>query len=131
MNPELVIAALLSQAGVTAVIGTRKALGQLPQSIAYPALVYQIISAVPQPNLAANGSQLCMARIQLNPWASTIAEVKEIHAAIRTAIDFKRQAVFSGKLVVSCRVESMDGVEKDNEAGLWTQSVDYMLYYYE
>jgi len=131
MNPELVAAALLSQSGISSIIGTRLALAQLPQNTGYPALVYTIISAVPKPNVAATGSQLAMARIQVNPLAETVAGVKSIHAAIRTALDFKHQQIFANKLVVSCRLGNMGSVEKDNETGVWTQPVDYMLYYYE
>lgn len=131
MQPELVAAALLSQAGISAIVSTRIALAQLPQNTAFPALVYQIISAVPKPTLSANGSQLAMARIQVNPLATTVAGVKAIHAAIRTALDFKHQQVFAGKLVVSSRFDNIGQMEKDNDAGVWTQPADYMLYYYE
>lgn len=131
MQPELVAAALLSQAGISAIVGTRIALAQLPQNTAFPALAYTIISAVPKPTLSAAGSQMAMARIQVNPLAATVAGVKEIHAAIRTALDFKHQQTFAGKLVVSCRFDNLGPMDKDNDAGVWTQPADYMLYYYE
>lgn len=132
MNPELVIAAMLNVAGVTALVGTRRALAQLPQNTAMPALVYQVIDAQPEPNIAfQNGAQRATARIQINPLALTIPEVKAIHAAVRAAIDFKHQQTFAGKLVISCRFQILGPADRDDEAGVWTQPADYILRWYE
>jgi hypothetical protein len=46
-------------------------------------------------------------------------------------MDFKLQQVFAGKTVISSRVELLGPIEKDDEIGVFTQSVDYMLMYYE
>lgn len=132
MNPELIVAALLNVAGVNALVGNRKALGQLPQNTAYPAVVYQVVSGVPQPILSFSGQpQMAQARIQINPLATTIGEIKAIHAAIRAAMDFKLQQIVAGKRVVSCRLDSIGPADRDNDAGIWTQSADYLLMYYE
>lgn len=132
MNPELIVAALLNVAGINALVGTRKALGQLPQNTAYPALVYQIVSGVPQPHLNYSGEpQMAQARIQINPLALTVGEVKAIHAAVRASMDFKLQQIVAGKRVVSCRLDNIGPADRDNEAGVWTQSADYLLMYYE
>lgn len=90
MNPELVIAALLNVPGVTALVGTRKAASQLPQGTTYPAIVYTVVSCVPEPNLDySNDAQLARARIQVNALARSVPELKSIQSAIRTALDFK------------------------------------------
>jgi hypothetical protein len=132
MNAEIVMASLLSAAGITALVGTRRALGQLPQNTTFPALVYNLISNTPTPNVAYQvGPQRARARFQINPLALTVPEVKSIHAAIRTALDFKHQQIIAGKKVVSCRVSSVGLLERDNDAGVWTQPADYILEYYE
>jgi hypothetical protein len=132
MNTELVIAALLNVSGVNALVSTRKAANQLPQGTTYPALVYTVISATPEPNLDyAHDAQLVRARVQINPLAKSIAEVKAIHAAVRAALDFKHYVEASGKTVMSCRVANAGPLDKDNESGVWTQPVDYLLRYYE
>lgn len=131
MNPELIIAAMLNQAGITALVGNRRALGQLPQNSQFPAIVYQVIDGQPQPGLNYSVDDLAMARIQINPLAVTLAEVKNIHAAVRTGLDFKHHQTFAGKLVMSCRFDQLGPIDRDEEMGIWTQPADYMLRWYE
>ena len=132
MNAELIISTLLSDASIVALVGNRRALYQLPQNTAYPAVVYNLIDGIPQPNVAyQNGPQRAQARIQINPLALTVGEIKSIHSANRNVLDFKHQQTIAGKLVVSCRFDSMQPIEKDLDANIFTQSADYILSYYE
>jgi hypothetical protein len=132
MSAELIMASLLNAPAITNIVGTRRALGQLPQNTAYPALVYQLIDDIPRPNVSyKNGAQRTVARIQINPLAGSIAEVKSIHAAIRSVIDFKHHETVAGKLVVSCRLDMTQSMEKDIDSNIWTQPADYILSYYE
>lgn len=132
MNAEIIVASLLNQSAITALVGNRRALGQLPQNTAMPALVYNIIDGVPEPNVAyQKGPQLAYARIQINPLALTIPEVKAIHAAIRGAIDFTHQQIIANKKVISCRFDTIRQIDRDIESGIWTQPADYILRYYE
>ena len=132
MNPELIIASLLSDSTIAALVSTRRSLAQLPQNTAYPALVYNVIDGLPQPNVAyQNGLQRAFVRFQINPLAQNIADVKAIHAAVRNVLDFKHQQTVAGKLIVSCRFDSIQPMEKDLDANIWTQSADYVMTYYE
>ena len=132
MSAELIVASLLNNAAITNLVGTRRALSQLPQNSAYPALVYNLIDNIPRPNVAyQNGPQRTVARIQINPLAGSIAEVKSIHNAVRNVIDFKHHQTVAGKLVVSCRLDMIQSMEKDIDSNIWTQSADYILTYYE
>jgi hypothetical protein len=132
MNAEIIIASLLNKTAITAIVGNRRALGQLPQNTAMPALVYNIIDGIAEPNVAYNvGAQRAFARIQINPLALTIPDVKSIHAAVRSAIDFTHQQTVAGKLVISCRFDNINEMTRDIDSGIWTQSVDYILRYYE
>jgi hypothetical protein len=132
MNPELIVASMLNVAGVTALVGNRRAMGQLPQNTAFPALVYTIVDATPTPHLNfSTERQMARARIQINPIAKSIAEVKSILDAVRAAMDFKLQQVYATKTVISSRMELLGPIEKDDDLGVWTQSVDYMLMWYE
>lgn len=132
MNPELIVASMLNNAGVIALVGNRRAMGQLPQNTAFPAIVFTIVDANPVPHLNfAIEPQMARARIQINPIAKTIGEVKDILSAVRSAMDFKLQQVFAGKKVISSRVQLLGPIEKDDDIGVFTQSVDYMLMYYE
>ena len=132
MNAEIIIASLLNKTAITNLVGTRRALGQLPQNTAMPALVYNVIDGVPEPNLAyQNGKQLGFARIQINPLGLTIPDVKAIHAAVRASIDFTHQQTVAGKLVISCRFDTLREMTRDIDSGIWTQPADYILRYYE
>jgi hypothetical protein len=132
MNAEIIIANLLNVTGVTNLVGNRRALGQLPQNAAMPALVYNIIDGVPEPNVAYQvGAQRAFARIQINPLALTIPELKLINDAIRAALDFKHQQTVAGKLIISCRFDTIREISRDLDSGVWTQPVDYILRYNE
>ena len=132
MNPELIIAAMLNTAGITTLVSTRKAMSQLPQNTAFPALVYTLIDAVPLPHINfATERQMARARVQINPLAKTMAEVKSIHDQVRLAMDFKLQQTFAGKTVISSRLDLFGTPEKDLDTGTWTQSADYLVSYYE
>jgi hypothetical protein len=132
MNPELIIAAMLNTQGISALVGTRRAMTQLPQNTAFPALVYTVIDDIPLPNLRFNVvPQRAQARVQINPLAKTIAEVKAIHEQVRLAMDFKLQQTFAGKTVISSRLDIFGTPEKDLDTGIWTQSADFLVSYYE
>lgn len=132
MNAEIIIASLLNKTAITNLVGNRRALGQLPQNTAMPALVYNIIDGVPEPNVAYQvGNQRAFARIQINPLALTIPELKSIHAAVRGSIDFAHQQTVAGKLVISCRFDTIREMTRDIDSGIWTQPADYILRYYE
>jgi len=132
MNAEIIIANLLNVTGITNLVGNRRALGQLPQNTVMPALVYNIIDGVAEPNVAYQvGAQRAFARIQINPLALTIPELKSINQAVRTALDFKHHQVVAGKLIISCRFDTIREISRDIDSGIWTQSTDYILRYYE
>jgi len=132
MNPELIIKALLGNPAIVALCGDRCALAQLPQNTAMPAIVYQVVDAQPRPHVNyATEPQMAVARIQINPLAQDIAKVKAIHTALRSVLDFKHNTIVAGKRVVSCRFSMLGPMDKDNEAGVWTQQADYVLMWYE
>lgn len=132
MSANLIIRSLLTDPTITALVGTRNAQSQLPDSVTFPALVYTFVSDNPRPNLAATGSQLMEVRVQFNPLAATMAEVDAIHATLRTLLDFKHHVTIAGKLVTSIRrLPSSPVASKDPDRGIWTSPADYMLTYYE
>ncbi|NLX13015.1 MAG: DUF3168 domain-containing protein [Phycisphaerales bacterium] len=131
MNPEILIGSLLGSTAIKALVSARVALGQLPDNTTYPAIVYQVVDAYPEPNVNFDGSQRARARIQINPIAATLAKVKAIHAAIRSELDFLHQETVLTKLIISCRFASLGPADRDTDAGLWTQPADYILQWYE
>lgn len=131
MTPELVITALLDDSSLTDLIGTRLASTLLPENTTYPAVVYQVISYVADPHLNYDEPQLVNVRVQITPLSTSIASVKSIHAVIRDLLDFKHSVTAATKTVVLCRFDSLQPLERDHELGLFAQSADYLLTYYE
>ena len=132
ISAELIIATMLNTPAVVALVGNRRALAQLPPNTPMPALVYTVIDSKPTPNVAYKlGEQRALARIQINPLATTIGEVKAIHEAVRTSLDFKHQTIVVDQKVISCRLDLMGPVDKDTDAGVWTQPYDYLLHFVE
>jgi hypothetical protein len=132
ISAELLIATMLNTPSIVALVGTRRALVQLPPNTPMPALVYTVIDSKPTPTVAYQfGEQRALARIQINPLATTIGELKAIHEAVRTVLDFKHQTIIVGQKVISCRLDLMGPVDKDTDAGVWTQPYDYLLNFVE
>ena len=132
ISAELLIATMLNTPSIVALVGTRRALVQLPPNTPMPALVYTVIDSKPTPTVAYQfGEQRALARIQINPLATTIGELKAIHEAVRTVLDFKHQTIIVGQKVISCRLDLMGPVDNDTDAGVWTQPYDYLLNFVE
>ncbi len=132
ISAELIIATMLNTPAIVALVGNRRALAQLPPNTPMPALVYNVIDSKPTPNLNYQlGEQRALARIQINPLATTIGEVKTIHEAVRAALDFKHQTIVIDQKFISCRLDLMGSVDKDTDAGVWTQPYDYLLNFVE
>lgn len=132
MSPELIIGEMLADPTINLIVGSRIALAQLPQNTQMPAIVYQVIDAQPQTVIGyATEPNMAVARIQITPLAASIPQLKQIHDALRSALDFKHNVIVAGKRVVSCRFNMLGPMDKDNDAGVWAQPVDYQLMWYE
>ena len=130
MTPELLTATFLNQSTVTAVASS-VALSQLPKGATFPAIVYQTIDLVPQRNVNHLDGTLAQARVQITGIAKSIADLKSVLAAVRTVMDYQHNVTMGGATVVSSRFASMGFVDRDNESGLWVQSADYLILFYE
>lgn len=127
MNPEPIIAALLQAPAVLAVVpAQRQALEQLAQGAAAPALVYRAVSVVPMGRLCGPASTYT-SRVQINPLATTPAQVQALHALVRTAVETVAPATVAGRRLISARFDGLGPASKDDFTGLWTQPADYVL----
>lgn len=131
MTPELIVAAFLNDSTIAALVDDRIACAQLPKNCAFPAIVYNVIDLVPEPHVNFTERQPARARVQITAIATTIAEMKSIHAAVRALMDWQHHVTVAGSTVTSSRFALLAMVERDNEAGLWVQSADYIVRYYE
>lgn len=132
MSAKLLIGTWISDSSIVSLVGRNRAYKQLPQSATFPALVYTIPSCIPRPNVNfRDGSNLMECRVQFNPIAKTLGEVEAIEAALKALIDFKNGTTVGGKLIMSSTLELSMDAEKDETSGLWTQPIDYKIWYYE
>ena len=131
MSAELITAALLNVSGVTSLVGTRRAVSQLPQGTTMPALVYEAIDTMPVMMVNASfGAQLLMSRVQVTALADNAAGVDSVLAAVMAAMNLKSGTVAS-KTVVSVVRDMRTGIQKDNDAGIWYASQDFIFHWYE
>jgi branched-subunit amino acid transport protein len=131
MSAELITAALLNVAGVTNLVGDRRALAVLPQNCAMPALVYSTVSTTPILTMNALwGPQLLESRVQVTALALTPAGVEQILAAVMAAMNLK-SGTYAGKSVARIVRDIKPPIARDNEANVWHGSQDFMAHWYE
>jgi hypothetical protein len=131
MSIELITSALLNVSGVTVLVGDRRALSQLPQGAAMPAVVYEGISTTPQLTMnAASGPQLLISRVQITALALNPGDVAAILTAVMAALNLK-SGTYAGKQVASVIRDIKTSITKDNDAGVWYGSQDFMVHWYE
>ncbi|MDO8694841.1 MAG: DUF3168 domain-containing protein [Sheuella sp.] len=131
MSAELITSALLNVSDVTSIVGTRRSVSQLPQGTSMPALVYESISTMPVMTVnASNGAQLLMSRVQVTALALNAAGVDSVLSAVMSAMNLK-SGTYAGKCVVSAVRDIRTGLAKDNDAGVWFGTQDFMIHWYE
>jgi len=130
LQAETLVSSLLNVPAVIDLVGDKRALARLPHNAHMPALVYNVLNDIPDPMVNYRTSTLHKARVQLNPLAKSIGEVKQIQQAIETAMNFKQNVPVGQALLIWCRLDLTGQMDKDDETGVWTQPVDYILQYY-
>ena len=131
MSAELITAALLNVAGVTNLVGDRRALAVLPQNCTMPALVYSTVSTTPIFTMnALSGPQLLESRIQVTGLALTPAGVEQILAVVMAAMNLK-SGTYADKGVARVVRDIKTPITRDNEANVWYGSQDFMALWYE
>lgn len=132
MRAESVIYTLLTgDTGVTALVGTKIYPGRLPQNTVMPAISYEMVSGNEiLPINAQAGGVLVRSRVQVTVLAKTYAETKAVHEAARKALLFKSGSISTAVGAVRVNAITRDSIgadERDDELGLYIQSVDYLL----
>ena len=123
---ENIVDALLR---VPAITGTAAlALVELPQGTDYPAVVYSVVSNVPEETLCGPATAFS-SRVQVNPLAASMTAVNALHAAIKTAMESDATRSVVGKAVRYCRLTGYGPTSKDEYTGMWTKPADYQILY--
>jgi Protein of unknown function (DUF3168) len=128
MRAEKATYTLLSNdAGVAALIAGRIYPGRLPQNTTMPALSYELVSSVDiAPITALAGGVLLRSRVQITGLAKSYGELKALLEAARKALLFQ-SGLIAGVRVLGITRELIGPDLRDDDLGLYLQSVDYMV----
>lgn len=128
---KIVYSILSNAAGVTSLVGTRLNPVRIPQESLFPAISYNVVSIVANPTNSGH-SRTEFARVQVNCYGTSFADVVELSSQVRVAFD---SAATPGTYN-TCYVQV---IEYDGEnhtaddqaafAGLYQISQDYILNY--
>lgn len=132
MSVEMIVDSLLDHPQVKALVVDRWALGRLPEG-EYPSIVYLFPNTIDRPNLANHRQatpQRQDARCQVNLYAVERSGVIALRGAVHAALGNKFQVQVAGHLVISCMRVLQGPIYRDDEVGVWTQSIDYLLRFY-
>jgi hypothetical protein len=102
-----------------------------PQEGTLPAATTSIVSLVPQDRLTQTvGANLYQARIQVDCFAMTYSALKSLVDEVRAAVHLK-SGTYAGKIVTASMVDLVgpDGMELDT--GIYFQSVDFLIVFYD
>lgn len=122
MIESLVVQRLLADPAVAALVGERVEPLKLPQKPTLPALVYSRVST--KRVLTHDGPGPERPRIQVDCWASTPREAKDLAAAVRACLDAPELP--PGDLLGSFLDNELDLHEP--ESGLYRVMADYFVW---
>lgn len=95
---EKLVALLLANAGVTALVGSRVYWSRRPQGVSLPAIILHRVSGTR--NYTMQGSSgFVQSRVQVDCWAQSYAAAKQAARAVIAAVSGLRNADFQGVFV--------------------------------
>lgn len=129
MSLEAVIANLLNVASVKAITGDRISLAQRPADGGYPALVYNVEEIETMNHFSESGA-LRQGRVQVTALAVEPTAAVSLRQAVVNAMRHQR-GTFAGHRVFDVLQDSSGGTERDNDAGIWMTTQDFVVTFYE
>jgi hypothetical protein len=128
MSEEFIVARLAEVSAVTDLVGTRVYPGTAPTNCPRPYLVYTRITT-PRVRSTKGLSGLASPRYQIDAWAATATEAKQVIAAVRAALDgYKGRLAGVRVLGVITADESSDS---EIEAGLFRHRGEFVVWHNE
>ena len=119
-------AALIADAGVTAIVSSRIYPEIMPHDVTYPAISYQRISTVRSQFLTGVDDHTQI-RIQIDCWDDSYSGVKSLAAAVKSAIDGVRE--LGSEAGLWCFMESMSDLSQfDGDREDRRVSMDFIVY---
>lgn len=132
MSAEQIITSVLkANTALAALVSNRIYPGELPQGCVLPAVGVSHISTVPVPRIDASAPYtLVQSRIEATVIAKDYVGLKTCVKAVRAAANYQR-GVIETFTVVSIVRESLGPDMRDSDLGLYSQTVDFMVTWYE
>lgn len=129
MTPEKIIKALIeANTSVTSLTSTRLYDATRPEDDALPAVVWELISDIPEPPFsAATGTQPTAARVQVNALAKTVAQAKQLAEYIWTACHLKSGSI-AGATVIATYCDR-GPTSYDQTVDIYQQPIDVLIHY--
>jgi hypothetical protein len=122
---------LAHDAGLTAVVSAVKIMASvIPQNTVLPAIAISSVSTIRRRTVSAGSTGYCTARVQVTVQAVSYVQQKQILGLVHAALPNTRGDI--NDVNVDSILHEMDGPDwLDNEAGIFMQTVDYMVTYNE
>jgi hypothetical protein len=79
---------------------------------------------------ASFGAQLLMSRVQVTALAENASGVDSVLSSVMSAMNLQ-SGTYASKSVVSVVRDLRTGIQKDNDAGIWYASQDFIIHFYE
>jgi hypothetical protein len=122
---------LLAEPSVTAITSTRVWPDTLPKNAVIPAVVYSVISNIPEHHLTG-AAAIAQARVQLDCYASTRDAANELGETVRLAIDGQR-GTWGSQYIRTCHLDN-DLADYDypidgSDAKRYLRTQDYLVNY--
>lgn len=131
MSLEAAVFSILSAAtGVGAVAGDRIYPNALPQGVTYPAIRYQRISTARRYAIDAK-QETAMSRLQIDCYATTLAEALSLADAARAALDFYTGTAGGTSIDRIYTEGERADYEDDPEPAVHRQMLEFMVHYEE
>lgn len=127
MRAEAVVKSLLaSYPGVTAIVSSRIQPSPLPETLQLPALAMRHISTVDLPTIDAASYALIRSRIEVTAVTKSYPVQKQLLEQVRLALQYQR-GIVAGYQVVSIVRDNVGPDLRDDDKGIFTQSIDFIL----
>lgn len=110
---------LKADVSIAAVVGARIYPEIAPQDPTYPLIIFHVISTVPVNSMDGHNN-LDNVRVQINPWATTYKQAKQIELLVRNAMN--NTNVFKSTCI------DARGLQYEPETKLYAMSSDYSIW---
>lgn len=129
MEEELV-AFLLADAALAALVGRRIKWLERPQGSGLPAITLQLASGVPEYTMRGR-IRLAGPLVQFDVWAGTFASMIAVERALRSALDGLRVLPFQGAFVTGWRhsSEPQGAPDADGSSSFYRSSIDARIWH--